>query len=129
VAWAFQGFTSKGFDMRDYEIIHTEDTQGFHIVCSVTYEDSHPADCFSYEEDEMRELCRKIDAGIYSWFAVRVEAYKGGILLGCDYLGGCLYDSPMQFVKESGYYADMVDASVQEAKNALEKLYATREPA
>jgi hypothetical protein len=115
--------------MRHYEIIHTEDTQGFHIVCSVTFEDSHPADCFSYEEDEMRELCRKIDAGIYSWFAVRVEAYKGGILLGCDYLGGCLYDSPMQFVKESGYYADMVDASVQEAKNALEKLYATREPA
>jgi hypothetical protein len=109
--------------MRNYETIHTEDTQGFHIVVSVTSEDSHPRDCFGYEEDEMVELCRKIDRGIYSWFAVRVEAYKGGILLGSDYLGGCLYDTPMQFVKESGNYSDMVDNAVQEAKDALEKLY------
>ena len=72
----------------------------------------------------MREICRKIDAGLYAWFAVRVEAYKGGILLGSDYLGGCLYDTPMQFVKESGNYSDMVDNAVQEAKDALEKLHA-----
>jgi hypothetical protein len=114
--------------MRQYETIHTEDTQGFHVVCSVTSEDFHPSDCFDYEEEELGELCRKIDAGIYSWFAVRVEAYKGGILLGSDYLGGCLYDSPMQFVKESEYYSDMVDNAVQEAKDALEMLYATPEP-
>lgn len=114
--------------MRDYEIIHTEDTQGFHIVVSVTTEDSHPADCFSYEEDEMLELCRKIDAGIYSWFAVRVEAYKGGILLGSDYLGGCLYDSPKQFIEMNDYYSDMVDNAVKDARNALERLYSTREP-
>jgi hypothetical protein len=110
--------------MRNYETIHTEDTQGFHIVVSVTPEDFHPSDCFDYEEHEMREICRKIDAGLHAWFAVRVEAYKGGVFLGCDYLGGCLYDTPMQFVKESGYYSDMVDNAVQDAKHTLEKLYA-----
>jgi hypothetical protein len=35
----------------------------------------------------------------------------------------------MHFVKESDYYCDMVDTAVQEAKNTLEKLYATRQPA
>jgi hypothetical protein len=34
----------------------------------------------------------------------------------------------MQFVKESEYYSDMVDNAVKEAKDALEMLYATREP-
>lgn len=114
--------------MRHYETIHTEDTQGFHIVVSVTDEDFHPRDCFDYEEDEMQELCRKIDVGLYAWFAVRVEAYKGGILLGSDYLGGCLYDSPKQFIEMNDYYSDMVDNAIQEAKNALERLYAAREP-
>jgi hypothetical protein len=110
--------------MRNYETIHTEDTQGFHIVVSVAPEDFHPRDCFDYEEEELGEVCRKIDAGLYAWFAVRVEAYKSGILLGTDYLGGCLYDTPMQFVEESEYYSDMVDNAVKEAKNALEMLHA-----
>jgi hypothetical protein len=113
--------------MRNYEIIHTEDTQGFHVVFSVTHEDSHPKDCFDYEEEEMLELCDKIDRGVYSWFAARVEAYKNGVLLGSDFLGGCLYDTPMQFVTESGYYSDMVDSAVNEAKNTLELLYLTRD--
>jgi hypothetical protein len=114
--------------MRQYETIHTEDTQGFHIVFSVTHEDCHPRDCFDFDEQELADLCEKIDRGIYSWFVARVDAYKHGILLGSDYLGGCLYDSPMQFVKESEYYSNMVDNAVQEVKDALEMLYATPEP-
>jgi hypothetical protein len=114
--------------MRHYETIHTEDTQGFHIVCSVTPEDVHPRDLFDYEEEELQELCRKIDDGIYVYFAVRVDAYKNGILLGSDFLGACLYESYSGFIEESGYYSDMVDNAVKEAKDALEMLYATREP-
>jgi hypothetical protein len=121
--------TNRRNTMRHYETIHTEDARGFHIVFSVAPEDFHPRDCFDYGENELLEVCDKIDRGIYSWFCARVEAYKGGILLASDYLGGCLYDSPMHFVKESDYYCDMVDTAVQEAKNALEKLYATRQPA
>jgi len=111
--------------MSYYETIHTEEIQGFNIVFSITYEDSHPKDCFDYEEEEMRELCDKIDRGVYSWFMARVQAYKNGVLLGTDYLGGCLYDSPMQFVTNADYYSDMVNNAINEAKNTLELLFLT----
>jgi hypothetical protein len=42
--------------MKYYETIHTEEIQGFNIVFSITHEDSHPKDCFDYEEEEMQEL-------------------------------------------------------------------------
>lgn len=111
--------------MNNYENIHKETVQGFDIVFSVTYENSHPRDCFDFEEEEMRELCEKIDNGVYSWFIARVQAYKNGVLLGDDYLGGCLYDSPMQFVKDSDYYSDMVENVIQEARKTIELLYLT----
>ena len=110
--------------MRNYETIHTEDTRGFHVIFSVTHEDCHPRDCFGYEEEELTEICRKIDCGLLAWFVARVDVYQQGILLGSDYLGGCLYDTPMQFVRESEYYDDMVNNAIQDAKNSLEKIYA-----
>ena len=110
--------------MRNYETIHTEDTRGFHVIFSVTQEDCHPRDCFGYEEEELTEICRKIDCGLLAWFVARVDVYQQGILLGSDYLGGCLYDTPMQFVRESEYYDDMVNNAIQDAKNSLEKIYA-----
>jgi hypothetical protein len=110
--------------MRHYEIIHTEDTRGFHVIFSVTPEDCHPRDCFDYTEEELADLCDKINRGVYAWFAARVEVYQQGVLLGSDFLGGCLYDSPMQFVRESEYYEDMVNNAIQDAKSSLEKIYA-----
>ena len=62
---------------------------------------------------------------VYAWFDARVEVYQQGVLLGSDFLGGCLYDSPMHFVRESEYYEDMVNNAIQDAKNSLEKIYAT----
>jgi len=47
-------------------------------------------------------------------------------LLGTDYLGGCLYESPMHFVKESRYYEDMITEAITDAENNLEKLFALR---
>jgi hypothetical protein len=110
--------------MRHYETIHTEDTRGFHVIFSVTQEDCHPRDCFGYEEEELTEICRKIDCGLLAWFVARVDVYQQGILLGSDYLGGCLYDTPMQFVKESEYYDDMVNNAIADAKHSLERLFA-----
>ena len=112
--------------MRNYDIIHTEDTRGFHVVFSVTPEDCHPRDCFDLTEEELTDLCDKIDRGVYAWFDARVEVYQQGILLGSDFLGGCLYDTPMTFVKESEYYDDMINNAIQEANFNLEKLYESR---
>jgi hypothetical protein len=112
--------------MRNYEIIHTEDTRGFHVVFSVTPEECHPRDCFDLTETELIDLCEKIDRGLYAWFDARVEVYQQGILLGSDFLGGCLYDTPMTFVKESEYYYDMVEYAIREAQENLDNLFALR---
>ena len=110
--------------MKHYETIKTEDTQGFHVVCSVAYEDTHPRDLFDDSCHDVDEICRKIDDGTYVWFMVRVEAYKNGILLGTDYLGGCLYDNYQDFLND-GYYEDMVQQAIAEANANLDKLFAT----
>ena len=110
--------------MTHYETIHTEDTRGFHVIFSVSPEFSHPRDCFDLTDEELVDLCDKIDRGLYAWFDARVEVYQQGILLGSDFLGGCLYETPMHFVKESEYYDDMVNNAIQDAKHSLEKIYA-----
>jgi hypothetical protein len=110
--------------MKHYETIKTEDIQGFHVVCSVAYEDIHPRDCFDDSVNDINDICDKIDQGIYQWFMVRVEAYKQGILIGTDYLGGNLYESYDEFLNDA-YYLDMVDNAISEAKSNLEKLTAT----
>ena len=112
--------------MRHYEQIYTRDTRGFHVTLSIGYEDIHPRDCFDDSCHDIAEICRKIDNGTYTWFIARVEAFKHGILLATDYLGGNLYENPKDFVND-GYFEDMVDTVVNEATATLEKLYAARD--
>mgnify|MGYP003350447010 CR=1 FL=1 len=80
-----------------------------------------PKDCFDDSIDDIAEICRKIDNGTYVWFVVRVEAFKHGILLGFDSLGGCLYENFEQFL-EDGSYEDLVFMAIQVAKTNLAKL-------
>jgi len=107
--------------MRQYEDIHSEEINGFHVTTSINYEDIHPRDMFDYSEDEMRDLCEKIDNGYYSWFCVRVEVRKRGVILGSDYLGGCLYENPRDFINDA-YYEDMVNNALTDAKETLKAL-------
>lgn len=107
--------------MTYYETIHTETAAGFDIVFSVTPELSEPDWDFGTEEDK-QETLNRIERGDLAWFVARVQAFKHGVLLGTDYLGGCCYDSPKQFVESSGYYGDMVEAAVEEARYKIEKL-------
>lgn len=106
-----------------YETIHKETAAGFDIVFSVTPEIESPMQDWHFEtEEERQELLRKIENGDLAWFIARVQAFKNGIELGVDYLGGCCYDSPMQFVNASDYYGDMVEAAVNEARANIAKL-------
>jgi len=109
--------------MRNYDIIHTEDTQGFHIVCSTTWEDTPPQDMFDASVEDINDIHRNIENGIYEWFAVRVEAYQQGILLGTDFLGCCLYEKRADFLVDA-YYEDMVYNVIKEAKSNLGRLLA-----
>ena len=104
-----------------YETIHQETAAGFDIVFSVAPEIDAPDWDFESEGDK-QDVLRRIDNGDLSWFVARVQAFKNGIELGVDYLGGCCYDSPMQFVNASDYYGDMVEAAVNEARANIAKL-------
>lgn len=111
--------------MQHYQTIDTREIDGFTIVLSVTPEDIHPRDCFDDSVDDIDEICRKIDAGLLDWFVARVQAFKNGIELGNDYLGGNLYDSCAEFVEQSGgYYQDMINTAIDEAKKNIQALTA-----
>ena len=112
--------------MQYYETIHTEDVNGFHIMCSITHEDTHPNDLYDDSCHDINEICRKIDNGTYTWFIARVEAFKSGILLGTSYLGGNLYEDVKEFIND-GMYEDMMHEALTEAKKNLEMLYTTRD--
>ena len=105
-----------------WETAHEETVDGFDIVLSVTPEDTPPD--WDETEEEREETLRKINDGVWAYFVARVEARKEGITLGTAYLGGCCYDSVRQFVKEGGYYKDMVDEAVDEARTVIAKLTA-----
>jgi hypothetical protein len=112
--------------MQHYDTIDKQTVNGFDIVCSTTYEDTHPRDLFDDTVDDIGEMCRKIDLGLLDWFVVRVQAYKEGVLLGEAYLGGNLYDNRQDFVTESGgYYQDLMGEAINEAKSKLDRLLAT----
>jgi hypothetical protein len=108
--------------MTYWEEISRETVDGFDIVFSVAAEDMHPRDSFDMEPEELAQLCEDIDRGRYSWFIARVQAFRAGVELAADYLGGCLYDSPADFVKAGDYYADMVDTVKREARETIVKL-------
>ena len=109
--------------MQYYETIHTETRDGFDIVVSVTHEDTHPRDLFDDSIDDIDEMCRKIDEGYLSWFIARVQAFKCGVELASDYLGGNLYEDARDFIKESGgYYEDMLHNVTNEALQKIKQL-------
>jgi hypothetical protein len=108
--------------MNIIESITCPDLLGFQITLDALVEDTPLADTFDPDIDDVAELARRIDAGDLLYFCARVSAYKQGILLAQDYLGGCLYDSLKQFEQSSNYFADMVDNVIAEAQDNIRKL-------
>ena len=99
-----------------------ETIDGFEIVLSIAPETMEPDWDFETEE-ERQELFERINNGSLVWFVAKVTASKNGIELASDYLGGCCYESISEFVKD-GYYSDMVQNTISEARNAIIKLAA-----
>lgn len=106
--------------MQHYETIHTESREGFDIVFSVTHEDAHPRDLF--EDFDLPDVLDGIESGRFEWFIARVQAFKCGVELASDYLGGCLYDSAQKFVDSNDYYADMVQNVIIDARKKINLL-------
>lgn len=107
--------------MEYWEKLHSESADGFDIVLSIAPEDLDPSDLFDDSVDDIDEIYRKINNGVSFWFVARVKAYKHGIELGSEYLGGNLYDDPTEFIKD-GSYRDLKYQAIEEAKKAIQLL-------
>lgn len=95
---------------------------GFDITLSALVEYMSPSDAFDDTPEQLAEMMNKIDRGVWFWFCAKVTASKEGIEIGSDYLGCCLYDSLEHFAENDGYYQDMVDCAITEAKETIKKL-------
>jgi hypothetical protein len=100
--------------MRHWDKLDTRIHKGFDIRIDTSYEEIHPRDLFDDACHDIDEICRKIDAGIYEWFMVRVRAMIDDVELSSAYLGGCLYDSREQFLEDC-VLEDLIDEAVFQA--------------
>lgn len=101
--------------MRDSQnIVRSEERDGFRVDARVTYESLGCVDYDTLVRIRMEELL---------FFSVTVTASRAGITFGSAFLGGCIYKEVDEFfADENGYYADLVQEAVEEAKNALKRL-------
>ena len=113
--------------MAYWETVHSETRDNFEIDLAFSPEDIHPDDLFDWEVcGDREETLRKIDAGLLLWFTARVRVSVDrpdgcSVVIGEDYLGGCLYESVSDFIA-SGYYNDMVSMAVENARNFIDSL-------
>lgn len=110
--------------MRHYDELLNEKRGPFTVIVDKTWEDLSPRDMF--EEDDVDEICRKIDNCTYDWFMLRTRVIYEGVELSCEYLGGCLYEDASDVLTdgmaEDQIYQAMLHAKVELA--AMKKKFA-----
>lgn len=96
--------------------------QGFDIFFQPFVEDESLTDLYSDDTPEqIAEMQKDLNSYNSVLFVAKVSAHKAGIELGTDYLGGCHYGRYEDFYREeSGYFADMVQNAINEAKKTIE---------
>jgi hypothetical protein len=107
--------------MRYYEHIATVERNGLTVILDKTWEDISPRDLF--EEDDVAEIIRKIDLGIYDWFMLRTRVMFDGLEVASEYLGGCLYEDPRE-VMTDGLGEDQIHLALVNARTRLTELKA-----
>ncbi|MEQ8547649.1 MAG: hypothetical protein RIC03_07050 [Cyclobacteriaceae bacterium] len=109
------------------EKIEFDNVLGFDIVISALPEYLSITDIMEFEtEDEKNELIEKLDNYDLMLFCARVQCYKKGILLGSDFLGGCIYEDLENFVETERefYLKDMIKTAISESKQMIQDLTA-----
>jgi len=104
--------------MRYYDELARYEREGFDIIVDKTYEDLPIRDLFDDTCHDIRELERKVDAGIYEWFMLRVRVLVDGHELGSHYLGGCMYENAREVLTD-GVAEDCIGEALQEARRAV----------
>lgn len=101
------------------ELIHTEERGGFTISTYAEIEYSSPYELF--DDDDVQDVIDGVNSGALVWFMAHVQVTRYGIALSDEYLGGCCYKSYSDFISD-GYYSDMVEQAINEAKAKIAEL-------
>ena len=107
--------------MRYYDELAAYEREGFKVIVDITSEDISPRGQFDWTEEEMDQLMRDIEFGKYDWFMLRVRVLLDGHELGSHYLGGCLYEDPMEVLTD-GTAEDCIAKALHEAKQEVKRL-------
>lgn len=104
--------------MRYYDELARYEREGFDIIVDRTYEDIHPRELFDDTCHDIAEICRKIDAGVYDWFMLRVRVFVEELELGSAYLGGCLYEDAREVLTD-GMAEELIAEAIKEAQGRV----------
>lgn len=105
--------------MRHYDELLREQRGPFTVIVDKTWEDLHPRDLF--EEEDVEEICRKIDSCDLDWFMLRVRVMFEDVELSSEYLGGCCY-ADARDVLTDGTAEDKIAEALLAAKQPLKEL-------
>ena len=108
--------------MRYYDELARYEREGFNIIVDKTYEDLPIRDLFDDTCHDIRELERKVDAGIYEWFMLRVRVLLDGHEMSSHYLGGCMYEDAREVLTD-GTAEDCIGEAVKEAQYSAARLF------
>jgi len=105
--------------MRHYETLLQEQRGPLTVIVDKTWEDLHPRDLF--EEEDVADVCAKIDNGTYDWFMLRVRVLFQDVELSEEFLGGCCY-ADAKDVLTDGTAEDKIYEAIAAAKQPLAEL-------
>lgn len=82
--------------------------------------------CMASGDDSFDKYCEdkilaELEHNPWAWCTVKVTVECEG-LEATDYLGGCSYRSKNHFIRNSGYYRDMVNKCLEELNEKVECL-------
>ena len=105
--------------MRHYETLLQEQRGPLTVIVDKTWEDLHPRDLF--EEEDVAEICRKIDSCELDWFMLRVRVLFNDVELSEEFLGGCCY-ADAKDVLTDGTAEDKIYEALLAAKQPFKEL-------
>lgn len=104
-----------------WETMWTFHTPNFSVSWQIA-----PEDDLDLSWDNTGEVREKLTSGVYQAFQSRVVVYFNGYEVGCDYLGGSIYEKPAEFRDHIGsrgkwgsYFTDMVREAIKEARQTI----------
>lgn len=104
--------------------VSNEKIDSFDVQLSFVDEIISPFDIYDINDEYGKEDIENIASGKYTWVMAIVTVYKHGIKLASNNLGCCEYeyDNLIDGFKGSGYYEDMVNETIKEARDIIIKL-------